>query len=156
MVVVIVVVVGLAIPFEEESADLLVLDSKEIADPSAVEAVKKSHKIDQQQFQTFTKECLVDRRKPMVTQSTTIGWNYLLGQRQRRHIRRSSSWHQWKVMSSCSHDSTLAVKREMAIWKTSFSMRTKHGHQRSPMEEDYDLGPIVTSDMPGGPVFISD
>ena len=27
----------------------------------------------------------------------------------------------------------------MAIWKTSFSMRTKHGHQRSPMEEDYDL-----------------
>ena len=29
-------------PFEEESEDLLVFDSKEIADPSAVKAVKKA------------------------------------------------------------------------------------------------------------------
>jgi len=52
-------------PFEEKSEDLLVLDSKEIADPSAVEAVKKAQKIGQQQFQTFTKECLVERTKPI-------------------------------------------------------------------------------------------
>ena len=51
-------------PFEEESEDLLVLDSKEIAHPSAVEAVKKAQRIGQQQFQTFTKECLVERTKP--------------------------------------------------------------------------------------------
>ena len=50
----------LGYPFEEESKDLLVLDSKEIADSLAVEAVRKAHKIgQQQQFQTFTKECLV-------------------------------------------------------------------------------------------------
>lgn len=47
-------------PFEEESKDLLVLDSKEIADPSAVETVKKAQKIGQQQSQAFTKECLVE------------------------------------------------------------------------------------------------
>ena len=52
-------------PFEEESEDLLVLDSKEIADPSTVEGFKKAHKIGQQQFQTFTKECLVGRTKPI-------------------------------------------------------------------------------------------
>jgi len=44
--------------FEEDSEDLLVLDSKEIADTAAVEAVKKA------QFQTFTKESLVERTKP--------------------------------------------------------------------------------------------
>jgi len=52
-------------PFEEESEDLLVLDCKEIADPSAVEAVQKAQKIGQQQFQTVTKECLVKRTKPI-------------------------------------------------------------------------------------------
>jgi len=48
-------------------------------------------------------------------------------------------------MPSCVHDSTVAVKREMAIWKTSFSMRIKHGRQRSPVKEDYDLIPRVAS-----------
>jgi len=46
-------------PFEEESEDLLVLDNKEIADTSAVEAIKKAQRI----VQTFTKECLLDRTK---------------------------------------------------------------------------------------------
>ena len=55
--------------FEEESEDLLVLDNKKIADPSAVEVVKKAQKINQQQFQPFTKECL----RSKITQSTAIG-----------------------------------------------------------------------------------
>jgi len=49
------VTVELGNPFEEESDDLLVIDSKKNADPSAVEAVKKAQQINQQQFQTFTK-----------------------------------------------------------------------------------------------------
>ena len=47
-------------PFEEES--------EEIADPSAVQGVKKAQKIGQQQFQTVTKDCLVclvERTKPI-------------------------------------------------------------------------------------------
>ena len=52
-------------PFEEESEDLLVIDSKDIADASTVKAVKKAQKVGQQQFQTFTKECLVERTKPI-------------------------------------------------------------------------------------------
>ena len=52
-------------PFEVDNEELLVLDSKEIADPSAVDAVKKAQKIGQQQFQIFTKECLVEKTNPI-------------------------------------------------------------------------------------------
>ena len=42
-------------PFEKESQDPLFLDNKEIADPSAVEAVKKEQKTGQQQSQNIHK-----------------------------------------------------------------------------------------------------
>ena len=48
-------------PFEEESQDLLVLD--EIADPTVVETVRSVKRIGQEQFDAFTKECLIDRTK---------------------------------------------------------------------------------------------
>ena len=51
--------------FQEESTDLLVLDSKEIADQSAVKCIHNAQRIGQDQFQTFTKECLVKRSKPI-------------------------------------------------------------------------------------------
>ncbi len=47
-------------PFEEESQDLIVLDTKEIADAAVVETVRNAKK---QQFATFTKECIKDRTK---------------------------------------------------------------------------------------------
>lgn len=50
-------------PFEEESQDLLVLDTKEIADPAAVNTVRDAKKIGQKQFDAFAKECLIDRSK---------------------------------------------------------------------------------------------
>uniref|UniRef100_UPI00358E9808 uncharacterized protein n=1 Tax=Myxine glutinosa TaxID=7769 RepID=UPI00358E9808 len=52
-------------PFEEESMDLVVLDTKEIAGPAAVETVRNVKKIGQEQFQAFTRECLVERTKPI-------------------------------------------------------------------------------------------
>ena len=50
-------------PFEEDSQDLVKLDTKEIAGPSAVEAVINAKKIGQEQFESFTKACLLDRTK---------------------------------------------------------------------------------------------
>ena len=50
-------------PFEEESTDVLVLDSKEIADRTAIETIQNVQRIGQEQFQAFTKECLVDQSK---------------------------------------------------------------------------------------------
>ncbi|KAG1681932.1 Solute carrier family 22 member 4 [Nymphon striatum] len=50
-------------PFEEESQDVVKLDTKEIAGPAAVETVMNAKKIGQEQFEAFTKECLFDRTK---------------------------------------------------------------------------------------------
>lgn len=52
-------------PFEEESQDLLVLDTKEIAHPGVVKTVHSAKCNGQNQFDAFTKECLVDRTKPV-------------------------------------------------------------------------------------------
>jgi len=51
--------------FEEESMDLIVLDTKEIAGPAAVEAVRKVKMIGQEQFKTFTREHLLERTQPI-------------------------------------------------------------------------------------------
>ena len=52
-------------PFEEESKDLIVLDSKELPGPAAVEVVHKVKQIGEEQFGAFTKECLLERTKPI-------------------------------------------------------------------------------------------
>ena len=51
--------------FEEESVDLVVLDTKEMACPAAAESVRNVKRIDQEQFQAFTREWLVERNKPI-------------------------------------------------------------------------------------------
>ncbi|KAJ8392755.1 hypothetical protein AAFF_G00072390 [Aldrovandia affinis] len=50
-------------PFEEESQDVVKLDTKEIAGPAAVETVMNAKRIGQEQFEAFTRECLLDRTK---------------------------------------------------------------------------------------------
>lgn len=52
-------------PFEEDSMDLIVLDTKEIAGPHAVEAVQNAKKIGEEQFKAFTNDCLLERKKPI-------------------------------------------------------------------------------------------
>ena len=52
-------------PFEEESQDLIVLDTKEIADAAVVETVRNAKKIGQDQFDAFTKDCIKDRTKSL-------------------------------------------------------------------------------------------
>ncbi len=50
-------------PFEEESTDLLVLDTKEIADHTSVEDVQNARRIGQEQFQAYIRDCLIERSK---------------------------------------------------------------------------------------------
>ena len=47
----------------EESQDLVIHDSKDIACPSAMETVMNDKKIGQEHFVAFTRECLLDRTK---------------------------------------------------------------------------------------------
>lgn len=51
--------------FEEESQDLLAMDTKEIANPAVVKTVRTVKYIGQDQFDAFTKECLIDWTKPL-------------------------------------------------------------------------------------------
>ena len=52
-------------PFQEDSTDLLVLDSKEIMDEMVVKAVREVVSIGQDQYQTFVKERFQERTKPI-------------------------------------------------------------------------------------------
>ena len=47
-------------PFEEESTDLLVLDTQEILGPAAVESVRKAVQMGRDQFHLFEKERLAE------------------------------------------------------------------------------------------------
>ena len=58
------VIEDLGNPFEEESTDPLVLDTKEISDQAVVETVfKKCERLAKTNFRLFTRECLVERSK---------------------------------------------------------------------------------------------
>ena len=131
-------------PFEEESEDLLVLDSKEIADPSAVEAVKKAQKINQQQFQTFTKECFVERTKLI---DDTIHRNRLkvfVGSTTKTASKEKQQLTSMKSNVELFSRLYISCQTRDGNLEDFFSMRTNYGHQRSPMEEDYDLVPRMT------------
>ena len=52
-------------PFEEDSTDLLVLDSKEIMDDTVVKTVKEVITIGQSQYNAFVKERFQERTKPV-------------------------------------------------------------------------------------------
>ena len=59
----VVVIEELGNPFEEDSQDLLVLDTKEIADSAVIETFRNAKQIGQDQFEAFSKECIVGRTK---------------------------------------------------------------------------------------------
>ena len=52
-------------PFEAESQDLLVLDTKEIAPPAAIDALRRAHEVGKLNFDNFVRERLVERTKPL-------------------------------------------------------------------------------------------
>jgi len=52
-------------PFEEESQDLLVLDTKEIAPPAAIDALRRAHEVGKLHFDNFVRERLVERTNPL-------------------------------------------------------------------------------------------
>ena len=120
-------------PFEEESMDLIVLDTKEIAGHAAVETVRNVEKIGQEQFQAFTRECLVERTKSI---NHAIRWNKLkvFNTSTPRSVSKDS-WPLSGTTSPFSHGSTLVARRGMETLKSSFVMRIKRVLQLCPMEK---------------------
>ena len=52
-------------PFSEEGEELMTIHSKEIMDSTVANTVRNARKIGEEQFNTFTKERLVERNKPI-------------------------------------------------------------------------------------------
>ena len=52
-------------PFEEDSNELLALDTKQTADVSIIQTVESAYKIGKDQFDLFVKEHLMERKVPL-------------------------------------------------------------------------------------------
>ena len=52
-------------PFTENSSDLLVLDSRDLADPAVINTVRKIEKLGQEQYDTYVIDRLVNQTKPI-------------------------------------------------------------------------------------------
>ena len=57
------VIEDLGNPFEEESPDLLVLDTRDIANPAVIETALTVKQIGQEQFEAYTNHCLINRTR---------------------------------------------------------------------------------------------
>lgn len=60
-------------PFMEESDDLLVLDSRDIADPDIVQTVRVIEKTGQEQYEEYMTERVIERTTPCLILSVEIG-----------------------------------------------------------------------------------
>ena len=52
-------------PFCDESKDLLVLDSRDLADPAVISSIRQIEKLGQEQYDTYVNERLVNQTKPI-------------------------------------------------------------------------------------------
>ena len=122
-------------PFKEESMDLIVLDTKEIAGPAAVETVRNLKKVGQEQFQAFTRECLVERtqsindairRNKLDVFNTSTPRSVSKGKQQLAFLRNDVALFSRPYIGCETRDGTL---------KSSFVMRIKRVFQLCPMEK---------------------
>ena len=114
-------------PFEEESTDVLVLDSKEIADRTVIETIQNVQRIGQEQFQAFTKECLVDQSKSI---DDVIYRNKLKLFKNMAKTNMGKGKQQLTLLKSDVGFFSRLYRLEMEILKNSFVMKIKHILQR--------------------------
>ena len=50
-------------PFTETTIDLIVLDSRDIADPAIIESISQIEKLETDQYELYVQECLVEKTK---------------------------------------------------------------------------------------------
>ena len=53
-------------PFTDNSSDLIVLDSKYLADPTVIKTICQIEELRQEQHKTFVRERLMSRSKPLI------------------------------------------------------------------------------------------
>ena len=73
-------------PFTENSNDLLVLDSRDLADPAIIDSVRKTEKLGQEQYDIY-----VGERSPSGSLSRRTIWHYLADLQSQKRQSRSYS-----------------------------------------------------------------
>ena len=105
-------------PFQEGSADLLVLDTKNIADPALAELVGTHQQRGQEQFQSFMEGMGMKEKARSTNQSRGTRWLSSDTSRLLAAQRRC-----WKITVSGSHDCLFPVRPDSVICKNSSRMR---------------------------------
>ena len=115
-------------PFMEESEELLVLDTKEIANLEALKTLREIETIGKQQSDTFLKECLVERKKSLYD---PIKKNklHLFSTPAPKSPRHQNRFPPLRVIVHCLQDCTYHVNPETAISTSSLNMKTKVVHR---------------------------
>ncbi|GFO47369.1 hypothetical protein PoB_007387400 [Plakobranchus ocellatus] len=126
-------------PFMEESEDLLVLDSREIADPAIVQSVRSIEKTGQDQYDKYMTERVIERTTSVFD---PISKNQML--LFSRPPSRLPSKKKLEVTVHYSQDYTLHVKLAMATWTISSNMKIMHTPRHCPCLESFGLGQNLT------------
>ena len=133
-------------PFEEDRQDPVILDTKDIADPAAVETMMNAKRIGQEQCEAFTRECLLDRTKSV---DDPIPRNKL------KLFSTSTSRKQstgQQTLASVKNDRelfarTLAARRGMETLRSYFVMRIRHVLHRTMVETSSLVPRMISSQV---------
>ena len=113
-------------PFCDESNDLLVLDSRDVADPVIITALRQMEMLGREQYERYVEERLVNRTKPKadpIKRNNLVSSVDLLSE---RSPRRSFTCHPSRTTVPSSPGCILHPRYVMEI----LSMRTRHVLQR--------------------------
>ena len=98
-------------PFAENSKDLLVLDSRDLADPAVIDTLRQIKSLGQEQYDTYVNERLVNQTKPI---TDPINRNNLLLFSRQPEREKSRAQLQWSSLNNdCSLFSRLYIASQI-------------------------------------------
>lgn len=133
-------------PFEEDSQDLVILDTKDIADPAAVETMMNAKRIGQEQFEAFTRECLLDRTKSVddpIPRNKLKVFSTSTSRRQSKGQQKLASVKNDRELFA----RTLAARRGMETLRSYFVMRIRHVLHRTMVETSSLVPRMISSQV---------
>ena len=128
----------MGIHFLESSTDLLVLDTRDIADKVVVDTLYKIEELGLKQYNNFVKERLIERVKRLddIISKNLLPLFSTLKKRQKTKAQEMMS--EVKSDRNLSQDCMLHAKFGMATWKKFSRMKISHAHHLCQTEENSD------------------
>jgi len=111
--------------FCENSTDLLILDSRDLADAAVADTVRRIEKLGQDQHDTYVSERLVKIQSTLMTPFREITSLYLAGLQLERNPGLSSKFCLWKMIAPSSLDCTLASQNREGDLDEFFAHKNK-------------------------------